>query len=157
MSATTSEPGLQVSMNQHLLVLVLLFLCSSVVPAGGLITGTPISPPTPCSRTCESMFCTFAPLLRYGKYCGFKYGGCPGEAPCDPLDACCQIHDACIRAKGDYLSVSCNQGFLDCIQPFKNIMGATFAGSQCSPKEIVSAVTPYFEAAVLLGELLEKP
>ena len=36
------------------------------------------------------------PLLRYGKYCGIGYTGCPGEKPCDGLDACCQDHDACI-------------------------------------------------------------
>jgi hypothetical protein len=36
------------------------------------------------------------PLLRYGKYCGIGYTGCPGEKPCDALDACCQDHDACI-------------------------------------------------------------
>ena len=36
--------------------------------------------------------------MRYGKYCGVKYTGCPGEAPCDALDACCMIHDACVKA-----------------------------------------------------------
>lgn len=40
-----------------------------------------------------------APLLRYGKYCGVLYGGCPGEKPCDGLDACCMKHDACIISK----------------------------------------------------------
>ncbi|KAF3625987.1 hypothetical protein FXO37_30564 [Capsicum annuum] len=40
------------------------------------------------------------PLLRYGKYCGIMYSGCPGEQPCDGLDACCMTHDLCIQHKG---------------------------------------------------------
>jgi len=32
------------------------------------------------------------PFLRYGKYCGLLYSGCPGEKPCDGLDACCLKH-----------------------------------------------------------------
>jgi hypothetical protein len=36
------------------------------------------------------------PFLRYGKYCGLLYSGCPGEKPCDGLDACCMNHDACV-------------------------------------------------------------
>ncbi|KAM7480769.1 hypothetical protein LguiB_005352 [Lonicera macranthoides] len=44
------------------------------------------------------------PFLRYGKYCGLLYGGCPGEKPCDGLDSCCMQHDACIAAKNTYWS-----------------------------------------------------
>nr|GEX41993.1 phospholipase A2-alpha [Tanacetum cinerariifolium] len=51
-----------------------------------------------CSNKCESSFCKVPPLLRYGKYCGILYSGCPGEKPCDELDACCMKHDACISA-----------------------------------------------------------
>lgn len=39
------------------------------------------------------------PFLRYGKYCGLLYSGCPGEKPCDGLDACCMMHDHCVVAK----------------------------------------------------------
>ena len=47
------------------------------------------------------IFChsTAAPFLRYGKYCGILYSGCPGEQPCDALDACCMHHDNCVQAK----------------------------------------------------------
>jgi len=31
-------------------------------------------------------------FFRYGKYCGLIYSGCPGEKPCDGLDACCLKH-----------------------------------------------------------------
>ncbi|KAM0036518.1 putative phospholipase A(2) [Helianthus debilis subsp. tardiflorus] len=51
-----------------------------------------------CSKKCESSFCNVPPLLRYGKYCGLLYSGCPGEKPCDELDACCMKHDSCISA-----------------------------------------------------------
>jgi hypothetical protein len=34
--------------------------------------------------------------MRYGKYCGILYSGCPGEKPCDALDSCCMIHDNCV-------------------------------------------------------------
>lgn len=36
--------------------------------------------------------------MRYGKYCGVSYTGCPGEAPCDAIDACCMLHDQCVQA-----------------------------------------------------------
>lgn len=59
-----------------------------------------------CVCVCEVwLYCNLqciivvAPLLRYGKYCGLLYGGCPGEKPCDELDACCMKHDACIVSK----------------------------------------------------------
>jgi hypothetical protein len=45
--------------------------------------------------------------MRYGKYCGILYSGCPGEKPCDALDACCMIHDNCVadhNSKIDILS-----------------------------------------------------
>ncbi len=41
--------------------------------------------------------------LRYGKYCGVGYTGCPGAVPCDGLDSCCMVHDQCI---GSQLSTS---------------------------------------------------
>ena len=36
--------------------------------------------------------------MRYSKYCGVSYTGCPGESPCDVIDACCMLHDACVQA-----------------------------------------------------------
>lgn len=38
--------------------------------------------------------------IRYGKYCGVGWTGCPGEEPCDELDACCKVHDECVEKKG---------------------------------------------------------
>uniref|UniRef100_A0A804M2M5 phospholipase A2 n=1 Tax=Zea mays TaxID=4577 RepID=A0A804M2M5_MAIZE len=61
--------------------------------------GDGVSKQQACSRTCESDHCTTPPFLRYGKYCGILYSGCPGEPPCDALDACCMHHDNCVQAK----------------------------------------------------------
>uniref|UniRef100_A0A453IG73 Uncharacterized protein n=1 Tax=Aegilops tauschii subsp. strangulata TaxID=200361 RepID=A0A453IG73_AEGTS len=44
------------------------------------------------------------PVLRYGKYCGILYSGCPGEKPCDALDACCMVHDHCVAANNSTIS-----------------------------------------------------
>lgn len=41
--------------------------------------------------------------IRYGKYCGVGWSGCPGEKPCDDLDACCKIHDDCVEKNGTSL------------------------------------------------------
>jgi hypothetical protein len=45
------------------------------------------------------------PILRYGKYCGVMYTGCPGEKPCDAFDACCMVHDACVTSRNSIPSV----------------------------------------------------
>ncbi|KAJ6381912.1 hypothetical protein OIU77_030547 [Salix suchowensis] len=51
-----------------------------------------------CSRTCVAQNCnSFG--IRYGKYCGVGWSGCPGEKPCDDVDACCKIHDECVEKK----------------------------------------------------------
>ncbi|XP_020090099.1 phospholipase A2 homolog 3-like [Ananas comosus] len=110
-----------------------------------------------CSRTCESAHCKLPPFLRYGKYCGALYGGCPGEKPCDALDACCMAHDACIQAKGDYLSTECNEKFLSCMVQVRKEGGKTFEGNKCEVDEVVSILSPVIEAAILAGKALHKP
>ncbi|WVZ13882.1 hypothetical protein V8G54_011448 [Vigna mungo] len=66
---------------------------------GAETTGVAVSVSKECSKQCESSFCSVPPLLRYGKYCGLLYSGCPDEKPCDGLDACCMKHDQCVQAK----------------------------------------------------------
>ncbi|KAJ6699774.1 PHOSPHOLIPASE A2-like protein 2-RELATED [Salix purpurea] len=110
-----------------------------------------------CSRKCESEFCSVPPFLRYGKYCGLLYSGCPGEKPCDGLDACCMKHDACIQAKNnDYLSQECSQKFISCMNKFKT--GArTFKGNKCKVNEVIDVISVVMEAALLAGRALHKP
>ncbi|XP_072991699.1 phospholipase A2 homolog 3-like [Typha latifolia] len=110
-----------------------------------------------CSRTCESEHCTTAPLLRYGKYCGIMYTGCPGEEPCDALDACCMIHDACVQTNNDdYLNTKCNQNLLNCLGNVRD-GGSTFKGNKCMVEEVVDVIAVVIEAAVLAGRVLHKP
>ncbi|KAJ6805587.1 phospholipase A2-alpha [Iris pallida] len=111
-----------------------------------------------CSRTCESDHCSVPPLLRYGKYCGIMYSGCPGEKPCDGLDACCMRHDACVSAKNnDYLSIECNSKLLDCLATYKDSEGPTFQGNTCIMRDVVDVISVVIEAAVLAGRFLHKP
>ncbi|EEF38745.1 phospholipase A2-alpha [Ricinus communis] len=111
-----------------------------------------------CSRKCESEFCSVPPFLRYGKYCGLLYSGCPGEKPCDGLDACCMKHDSCVQAKNnDYLSQECSQNFINCMNDFKNKGGHTFKGSKCQVDEVIDVISVVMEAALIAGRYLHKP
>ncbi|KAL6637698.1 hypothetical protein ACP70R_025270 [Stipagrostis hirtigluma subsp. patula] len=109
-----------------------------------------------CSRTCESDHCTTPPFLRYGKYCGILYSGCPGEPPCDALDACCMHHDNCVQAKNDYLSTECNEGLLDCLARLREGT-STFEGNKCMIDEVIDVISLVIEAAVVAGRVLHKP
>ncbi|KAG8373929.1 hypothetical protein BUALT_Bualt11G0076300 [Buddleja alternifolia] len=111
-----------------------------------------------CSRTCESEFCEAPPFLRYGKYCGLLYSGCPGEQPCDRLDSCCMHHDQCIAKKGnDYLSQECNNAFLTCVEVFKRSGAPSFKGNTCKVDEVVNSIKNVMKAAIAAGKVLGKP
>ncbi|KAG0485274.1 hypothetical protein HPP92_009353 [Vanilla planifolia] len=111
-----------------------------------------------CSRKCESEHCTVPPFLRYGKYCGILYSGCPGEKPCDGLDACCMAHDSCVQAmNNDYLSQKCSEAFLNCIARFRSQKSPSFKGNKCMVQEVADVITVVMEAALLAGRVLHKP
>lgn len=67
-----------------------------------------------CSKTCVAEKCNSIGI-RYGKYCGVGWSGCPGEKPCDDLDACCKIHDECVEKNG-MTNVKCHEKFKRCIR-----------------------------------------
>ncbi|XP_010263245.1 PREDICTED: phospholipase A2-alpha-like [Nelumbo nucifera] len=141
-------------------LLVLHFSTTSVhaLNIGIQATNTAITVSKECSRKCESEFCAVPPFLRYGKYCGLLYSGCPGEKPCDGLDACCMKHDACIQAKNnDYLSQQCSQEFINCMTHFRDSRGRTFKGNKCSVDEVVDVLTLVMDAALLAGRVFHKP
>ncbi|KAL8209401.1 hypothetical protein R6Q57_006133 [Mikania cordata] len=111
-----------------------------------------------CSNKCESSFCKVPPLLRYGKYCGILYSGCPGEKPCDELDACCMKHDACISANNNnYLNETCNQGLLGCVERFKKAGSKTFKGNTCDVDDVTTTISAVMDAAILAGRYIHKP
>ncbi|KAK8550095.1 hypothetical protein V6N12_038828 [Hibiscus sabdariffa] len=122
------------------------------------MAGSALTVSKECSRKCESQFCTVPPFLRYGKYCGLLYSGCPGERPCDGLDACCMKHDACVGAKNnDYLSQECSQSFLKCMRNFQKAGGRTFMGNKCQVNDVIDVISVVMKAALVAGRVLHKP
>ncbi|KAL5208965.1 hypothetical protein ABZP36_004588 [Zizania latifolia] len=140
------------------LLLLLLVAASQGLKIGDLLNGQgkTTARDQGCSRTCESQFCTVAPLLRYGKYCGILYSGCPGERPCDALDACCMVHDHCVDAHNDdYLNTMCNENLLSCIDRVSPA-GPTFSGNRCNVGQTASVIRGVIETAVFAGKILHK-
>ncbi|XP_057763395.1 probable phospholipase A2 homolog 1 [Arachis stenosperma] len=66
-----------------------------------------------CSKKCIAEQCHVL-SIRYGKYCGVGYSGCPGEQPCDDIDACCMAHDNCVDKEG-MVSVDCHHKLKKCL------------------------------------------
>ncbi|KAL9249469.1 putative phospholipase A2 homolog 1 [Drosera capensis] len=61
---------------------------------------------------------SFVAVLGYGTASIVEYGivdGCPGEKPCDYLDACCKVHDECVDKHG-MTNVKCHEKFKRCIK-----------------------------------------
>nr|VDD48572.1 unnamed protein product [Brassica oleracea] len=71
-----------------------------------------------CSKTCTAKNCNIVGV-RYGKFCGIGYFGCPGEKPCDGLDACCMTHDNCVDLKGCFLVIVC-MTYVNCHKQFQH-------------------------------------
>ncbi|CAN0901300.1 Phospholipase A2-alpha [Linum grandiflorum] len=111
-----------------------------------------------CSRKCESAFCAVPPLLRYGKYCGLLYSGCPGEIPCDGLDSCCMKHDLCVQSKNnDYLSAECSEKLVNCMKNFIKSGAHSFKGSTCEATDVIDVISVVMDAALLAGRYLHRP
>ncbi|EFJ48330.1 phospholipase A2 [Volvox carteri f. nagariensis] len=92
------------------------FLWTSILLAFCTMTGATDAPgkeETPCAKSCHTINCNNMGI-RYGRFCGVGHGGCPGVKPCDPVDYCCQKHDACVE-KHSVLSARCHMSFLKCL------------------------------------------
>ncbi|XP_019436767.1 PREDICTED: probable phospholipase A2 homolog 1 [Lupinus angustifolius] len=90
--------------------------------------------PNACSKKCIAENCDTIGI-KYGKYCGVGYSGCPDEKPCDDLDACCMAHDNCVGKFG-MVHVKCHVKFKKCLTKV-----------QKSGKVGFSKVCPYSTAA----------
>lgn len=124
---------------------VLLLMLGSATPAFSLYVNTSSST---CSSQCESKNCIDPFNLRYGKYCGIGYSGCPGQQPCDGLDACCETHDHCIGSNIDnYFNRTCNDNLKSCATNFGKSGGAQFTGSNCSATAVEGVIIAAMDVA----------
>ncbi|KAJ9183846.1 hypothetical protein P3X46_007652 [Hevea brasiliensis] len=103
-----------------------------------------------CSRTCVAENCNSVGI-RYGKYCGVGWTGCPGEKPCDDLDACCKIHDECVEKKG-LMSIKCHEKFKSCIKKVKK-SGKVGFSRDCPYETAVPTMVQGMDMAILLSQL----
>jgi len=103
-----------------------------------------------CSKTCVAENCNTVGI-RYGKYCGVGWSGCPGEKPCDDLDACCQIHDDCVGKKG-MTNVKCHEKFKRCIKKVQK-SGKVGFSRDCPYDTAVPTMVQGMDMAILLSQL----
>ncbi|XP_059634857.1 probable phospholipase A2 homolog 1 [Cornus florida] len=103
-----------------------------------------------CSKTCVAENCNSVGI-RYGKYCGVGWSGCPGEKPCDDLDACCKIHDECVEKKG-LMNVKCHEKFKRCIKKVQK-SGKDGFSRDCPYETAVPTMVQGMDMAILLSQL----
>ncbi|KAK6944853.1 hypothetical protein RJ641_025955 [Dillenia turbinata] len=103
-----------------------------------------------CSKRCVAENCNTIGI-RYGKYCGVGWSGCPGEKPCDDLDACCKIHDECVDKKG-MTNVKCHEKFKTCIKKVQKSGKAGFS-RDCPYDMAVPTMVQGMDMAIMLSQL----
>ncbi|KAJ8751091.1 hypothetical protein K2173_016272 [Erythroxylum novogranatense] len=102
-----------------------------------------------CSRICIAENCNSVGI-RYGKYCGVGWSGCPGEKPCDDLDACCKIHDECVEKKG-MTNIKCHEKFKTCIKKVQK-SGKDGFSQDCPYDTAVPTMIQGMDLAILLSQ-----
>ncbi|XP_073156625.1 probable phospholipase A2 homolog 1 [Henckelia pumila] len=102
-----------------------------------------------CSQTCVAENCNTIGI-RYGKYCGVGWTGCPGEKPCDDLDACCKIHDECVERKG-MTNIKCHEKFKRCIKKVHKNGNAGFSKT-CPYDTAVPTMVQGMDMAILFSQ-----
>eukprot|EP00268_Persea_americana_P051682 TRINITY_DN5725_c0_g1_i4.p1 TRINITY_DN5725_c0_g1~~TRINITY_DN5725_c0_g1_i4.p1 ORF type:complete len:141 (+),score=22.56 TRINITY_DN5725_c0_g1_i4:627-1049(+) len=103
-----------------------------------------------CSRSCVAENCNSIGI-RYGKFCGVGWTGCPGEKPCDDLDECCKIHDECVEKKG-MTNVKCHEKFKRCIQKVKK-SGKMGFSMNCPYETAMPTMIQGMDMAILFSQL----
>ncbi|EOA17892.1 hypothetical protein CARUB_v10006301mg [Capsella rubella] len=109
-----------------------------------------------CSKTCIAQSCSGL-SIRYGKYCGIGYFGCPGEPPCDDLDTCCMNHDNCVTIKG-MTYVNCHKQFQRCVSELKksvqqsNNQKVGFS-KQCSYSTVIPTVYKGMDLGIFFSKI----
>ncbi|GFQ01598.1 phospholipase a2-beta [Phtheirospermum japonicum] len=103
-----------------------------------------------CSKTCVAENCNSIEI-RYGKYCGVGWTGCPGEQPCDDVDACCKIHDECVEKNG-MTNIKCHEKFKRCIKKVHKSGNKGFSKS-CPYDIAVPTMVQGMDMAILFSQL----
>uniref|UniRef100_A0A803NU87 Uncharacterized protein n=1 Tax=Cannabis sativa TaxID=3483 RepID=A0A803NU87_CANSA len=88
--------------------------------------------------------------IRYGKFCGVGWTGCPGEKPCDDLDACCKIHDECVTKKG-LTNIKCHEKFKSCIKKVHK-SGKVGFSRDCPYETAVPTMVQGMDFAIMLSQ-----
>ncbi|GAB4852742.1 Probable phospholipase A2 1 [Ancistrocladus abbreviatus] len=102
-----------------------------------------------CSRSCVALNCNNVGI-RYGKYCGVGHSGCPGEKPCDDLDACCKVHDECVGKHG-MANVKCHDKFKKCIKKVQKSGKPGFSW-ECPYDIAVPTMVQGMDMAILMSQ-----
>ncbi|XP_057537679.1 probable phospholipase A2 homolog 1 [Amaranthus tricolor] len=103
-----------------------------------------------CSKSCLALNCDNVGI-KYGKYCGVGYSGCPGEKPCDDVDACCRTHDECVEKNG-MINVKCHEKFKRCIKKVQKSGKAGFS-KDCPYDVVVPTMVQGMDLAILMSQL----
>ncbi|CAN8271092.1 unnamed protein product [Cochlearia groenlandica] len=109
-----------------------------------------------CTRKCIAQNCNTL-SIRYGKYCGIGHSGCPGEEPCDDLDACCMVHDNCVESNG-MTNISCHKKFQRCVNRLsKSIKQSKNKkvgfSSKCPYSLVIPTVNQGMDIGILFSQL----
>ncbi|XP_027359252.1 probable phospholipase A2 homolog 1 [Abrus precatorius] len=103
-----------------------------------------------CSKTCIAEQCDTIGI-KYGKYCGVGYTGCPGEEPCDNLDACCMAHDDCVDKFG-MTHVKCHKKLKNCLTRVQK-SGKVGFSKECPYNIAAPTMIRGMDLAILLSQL----
>ncbi|KAL3644311.1 hypothetical protein CASFOL_012243 [Castilleja foliolosa] len=103
-----------------------------------------------CSKTCVAENCNTIGI-KYGKYCGVGWTGCPGEKPCDDVDACCKIHDECVEKNG-MTNIKCHEKFKRCIKKVQKSGKKGFSKS-CPYDTAVPTMVQGMDMAIMFSQL----
>ncbi|KAF8093575.1 hypothetical protein N665_0383s0199 [Sinapis alba] len=111
-----------------------------------------------CTRTCIAQNCDicFSALsIRYVKYCRIGHFGCPGEEPCDDLEACCMAHDNCVDSNG-MTNISCHKKFKQCLNRLSKSIKQSknkkvSFSKQCPYSQVIPTMNQGMDIGITIG------
>ncbi|WOG94282.1 hypothetical protein DCAR_0313575 [Daucus carota subsp. sativus] len=127
----------------HVSIITVIVIFSSLLEIGQSNDNSQVT----CSTTCVAQNSIG---LRYGKYCGVGWSGCPGEKPCDDLDACCKVHDDCVGKKG-MNNVKCHEKFKRCIKKVQK-SGKPGFSNVCPLDVVVPVMDQGMDMAIMFSQ-----